>query len=159
VAASNGSQGVASLQGDVASSGSQGGARLQVSDVVKQGPSTISCPRVGEVDHGVAWIGGSNLIVPYKAKNITCYRPIGFKDRQKLEDSLRAGISADRQLEICGKTTVMVFTNKIKIFIKTLGENYLPTDWGQVKLNEVRDLDKNSRKVVLPAWKAKQSAE
>jgi len=39
--ATNGSQG-ASLQGGVASSGSQGGASLQGSGVVKQNPSNVS---------------------------------------------------------------------------------------------------------------------
>jgi len=59
--ASSGSQG-ASLQGGVASSGSQGGASLQGSGIVKQSPSNVSSPRVGGVDDGVAWTGGSNWV-------------------------------------------------------------------------------------------------
>jgi len=123
----------------------------QVSRVVKQSPSNVSFPRVGGVNGGVAWTGGSNLVVPSKAKSIICYRPIGFRDRQKLEDSLRAGLPADRQLEIGGKTTAMVFTKEFIRFIEThgldtvfcvvksSGELCLLTDWGQVTWNEVRD--------------------
>jgi len=40
------------------------------------------------------------LVVPSKAKSITCYRPTAFTDRQKLEDSQRAGLPVERLLEI-----------------------------------------------------------
>jgi len=73
------------------------------------------------VDDRVAWTGQSNLVVSSKAKSITCYRSTGFRDRQKLEDSLRAGLPSDRKLEIGGKTTAMVFTKEFKRFIETHG--------------------------------------
>jgi len=113
---------------------------------------TVAEPRVGKVEDGVAWTGGSNLVIPTKAKSVTCFRPLGFRDRQKLEDSLKSGLVEDRQLEIDGKVSAMVFVKEFCCFfveahgldavfrvVRPGGENYLLTDWGQVTLTEVKD--------------------
>ena len=127
---------------------------------------TVAEPRVGKVEDGVAWTGGSNLVVPTKAKSVTCFRPLGFRDRQKLEDSLKSGLVEDRRLEIGGKVSAMVFVKEFCRFVEAhgldtvfrvvrpSGEIYLLTDWGQVTLSEVKDWVRKMKRGGAP-WPGK----
>jgi len=45
----------------------------------------VAEPRVGKDEDGVAWTGGSNLVVPTKAESIACFRPLGCKIDRSLK--------------------------------------------------------------------------
>jgi len=117
---------------------------------------------VGKVEDEVVWTGGSDLIVPTKAKSITYFRPLGFRDKQKLEDSLKSRLVEDRRLEIGGKVSAMIFVKEFCHFVEAHGldtvfrvvrpggETYLLTDWGQVTLSEVKNWVKKLRRVGAP---------
>ena len=69
------------------------------SSTASTGPDT---PRVGGVEGGTAWVGGSNLATsaPTCPYDVLCYRPSGFKEMQKQHEELKKGLEDSQKLEI-----------------------------------------------------------
>ena len=64
--------------------------------------ATMTTPRVGGSNDGVAWTGGSNL---NEEKNdvptdVLCFRPENFKEMQKQHECLKKGLPIEQRLEL-----------------------------------------------------------
>lgn len=57
-------------------------------------------PRVGGVEGGVVWVGGSNLKPSSGPRDVMCFRPHAIKDKLKHHNDLKEGLDPDLRLEV-----------------------------------------------------------
>eukprot|EP00980_Cylindrotheca_fusiformis_P022212 scaffold9102_cov166-Cylindrotheca_fusiformis.AAC.2 len=128
----------------------------------KSGPAK---PRVGGLDDGIPWVGGSAALNARRSEplDVLCYRPTEFKAKAKQNELLttKCGVDESRRLEINNKssgehrTNVVSWIQELKIEAEEKGfdsvfriagtlapttdkeEIYLFDQWGMVKQDDV----------------------
>ena len=90
-------------------------------------PSVIK-PRVGNVEGGIAWTGGSNVprranIVP---RDVRCFRPTDFRSMQEQDKLLKQGVPEEMKLTLVDENekdsqTVSAWIDEVKFLIETNG--------------------------------------
>jgi hypothetical protein len=120
-------------------------------------------PRVGGIDNGVPWVGGSALTGQGRTSplDILCYRPSDFRSKQRQYEALKAGLEASRRLELGDNKkdhvmSLVAWIQEIKLLVETRGfdtvfrvtnsastfgtsEVYLVQKWGDMKLKTIED--------------------
>ena len=69
---------------------------------------SVTPPRVGGVDDGVPWVGGSFIDKSTEPQDVLCYRPTTFKEKQRQCSDLKKGVEENQKLDFVGgnQTTV-----------------------------------------------------
>ena len=57
-------------------------------------------PRVRGIEDGIAWTGGSNIIVAGTPRDVRCFRPTDFCSMQEQDKVLKKGVSEDLKLTL-----------------------------------------------------------
>ena len=71
-------------------------------------PGSVMPPRVGGVDDGVPWVGGSFIDKSTEPQDVLCHCPTTFKEKQKQHSNLKRGLDDCNKLDFVDgtKTTV-----------------------------------------------------
>ena len=69
---------------------------------------SVTPPRVGGVDDGVPWVGGSFIDRSSEPQDVLCCHPTTFKEKQKQHSDLKRGLDDRNKLDFVDgtKTTV-----------------------------------------------------
>jgi hypothetical protein len=124
-------------------------------------PTGPPAPRVGSIDNGVPWVGGSGLTGQLRTAplDILCYRPSDFRSKQRQYESLKAGLEVSRRLELGDNKkdhamSLVAWIQEIKLLVETRGfdtifrvtnsttptsEVYIVEKWGDMKLKAIED--------------------
>ena len=121
--------------------------------------TTVVKPRVGEVNNGMAWTGGSLANPRTTPASILCYRPTDYKEMRKQHMDLQAPLSERFHLDVGTESnstvTLTQWIGEMKRAMEQRGldsvfrvapdvtrgvdETYLLQEWGKANLAEVKD--------------------
>ena len=116
-----------------------------------------SLPRIGGIEDGIAWTGGSGSNSANAPRDVRCFRPTDFRSMQEQDKALKKGVAEDLKLTLIDENdnkdnnqTVSGWIDEIKFLIETNGmdsvfriedgikpENYMLVNWGNIKISDV----------------------
>ena len=127
-------------------------------------------PRVGGIEDGIVWTGGSRNDPTNAPRDVRCYRPTDFRSMQEQDKVLKKGVADDLKLTLIDENdnkdnnqTVSGWIDEIKFLIETNGmdsvfridngitpENYMLMNWGNIKLFDVTNWVKRLKQYGCP---------
>ena len=118
---------------------------------------SMTPPRVGGVDDGVPWVGGSFIDRSSEPQDVLCHRPKSFKEKQKQHSDLKRGLDDCNKLDFVDGTkttvgltmwitwmTMMIVQKGFDTVYKILIDNDrkeldLLKNWGKATKEQVKD--------------------
>ena len=113
--------------------------------------TVVVAPRVGGIEEGQAWVGGSNVKASVEPAGTLCSRPSNPTEKRKAETILREGLPEGLRLQATD-TSVTVWMRHVRRAIEDKGydsifrivlanqsEVYMLVEWGRLTAEDVRN--------------------